>query len=598
MAARESGGTDRRLWWAAAAIAVVALILGYIGSRSALPDGFQWTDPIYNTLALFVLNFNVAPSTRLNVPLDLARFLAPAATGLAGFTAVYTLFREQLREMRVRRWKDHVVVCGLGYKGFTFVQHLHEDQARVVVVEHDATNPTVDDCRALGVPVIIGDAQYDAILRKAGAKRAKWLIAVCNDDAVNTEILLSARTVVSGRRHGTLNCLAQINDSALCSLLRVSQIDRDDGTWTAGFFNTDDTAAALLLREHPIAAPGEEPPHHILVAHLDPLGRQLIVLAAQKWVSSSTQRAPARAVPLQVTVLDDEADEGVRKLQREHAVLRRACKFITASTSAADIEQLKVTYAERRWPNPSRGYVTASDDDQGVATTLRLMHHLQPPIKLVAALSRTYGTGNLLHSLPKVDVQVFPRFEMTCTPDLLIDVSVEQLAREIHEVWREEQRAANKADPTWGQSSDAYKESSKAQAHDIPAKMSYIGCSIRPLRDGAPSDFAFTDAEVELLADKEHDRWMSEHLISGWSFAVGDKNEVNRTSPYLVPFGDLPPEVAEWDRVFVRKIPQILHRAGLQVHRKKRGVAAVEGTRRLAAASVGAGKSRPTKESG
>jgi hypothetical protein len=215
--------------------------------------------------------------------------------------------------------------------------------------------------------------------------------------------------------------------------------------------------------------------------------------------------------------------------------------------------------------------VTASDDDEGVATTLRLMHHLKPPTKVVAALSRTYGTGNLLESLPDVGVQVFPRFEMTCTPDLLVAVAAEELAREIHEIWREEQRAANKKDPTWERASKLNRESSIKQALDIPAKLSSIGCSIRPLPDGDEPEFEFTEAEVEWLADKEHDRWISESLISGWTFAEGEKNEEAKTSPYLVPFGALPPRIAEWDRVFVRNIPRILQQAGLQVNRKKQG---------------------------
>ncbi|WP_319453788.1 MULTISPECIES: NAD-binding protein [unclassified Mycobacterium] len=579
--ALKSPGTDKRLWLTAAVIAVAAFVLGYLGYRRQFAGG-NWTDPIYHTLALFVLNYTGPPPSGLDWRVDFARFLAPAATGLVGFTAVYTLFRQQLREMRVRRWKDHVVVCGLGYKGYTFVQRLHDDGFRVVVVEHDGANPTIDDCRELGVPVIVGDAQYDAILRRAGVHGAKWLLSVCNDDAVNTEILLSARTVVADRSHGTLKCLAQISDSQLCGLLRVSQIDQHDGTWAADFFNTDDTSAALILRKYPIATKDDKPPH-ILVAHLDPLGQQLIVLAAQKWMSQRKHAVQTREMPLVVTVVDDAAAAGVGALEREHAVVRDVCTFVTTSASAGGIAELEDAYARGDHPNPTVAYVAASDDDDGVATTLLLMHHLKPPIKVVAALSRTYGTGKLLDSLPGVAVEVFPRFEMTCTPDLLFEVSVEQLAREIHEVWREEQRAANKKDPTWEEASASYRESSMAQAHDIPAKLRSIDCSARTLPDGARPDFEFTEPEIERLAVEEHNRWWAERRNDGWTWAPGEKDEAAKTSPSMVPFGDLPPDVAEWDRVFVRKIPRILQQAGLQVHRKRRGFAAVEGKARTSA---------------
>jgi TrkA-N domain/RyR domain len=582
MGAQKSPGTDRRpwLWLMAGGIAVLAVLLGYFGFRSEMSgDGFKWTDPIYHTLALFFFNFNHAASApNLDTRLDFARFLAPAATGLVGFTAVYMLFRERLRELRVRRWKGHVVVCGLGYKGYTFAQRLREDGWRVVVVEHDDDNPTIAKCRDIGVPVIVGDAQYDAILRKAGVRGADWLLSVCNDDALNAEILLSARAVVSNGRHGTLNCLAQISDSRLCGLLRVSQIDQNDGTWTADFFNTDDTSAALIVRDEPFATVGDDSPH-ILVAHLDPLGRLLVVLAAQKWANRRKHREQMREKPLVVTVVDEEAAAGVRTLEREHALLRDACTFVTASASADGIAELKDRYAKNGYPNPTSAYVAASDDDEGVATTLLLMRHLKLPIQVVAALSRTYGTGKLLDSLPSVNVKVFPRFEMTCTPDLLFGIQVEQVAREIHEVWREEQRASGREAPTWEQCPPSSRESSMAQAHDIPKKLRSIDCSIGPLRDGTEPSFEFTETELELLAVEEHDRWMSERLNEGWTWAPGQKNEEAKTSPYLVPFGDLEAEIAEWDRVFVRKIPQLLQRAGLQVHRKTRGAEGAEGER-------------------
>jgi hypothetical protein len=35
----------------------------------------------------------------------------------------------------------------------------------------------------------------------------------------------------------------------------------------------------------------------------------------------------------------------------------------------------------------------------------------------------------------------------------------------------------------------------------------------------------------------------------------------------LVPWQDLPPDVADWDRVFVREIPAMLASVGLQVIR-------------------------------
>jgi hypothetical protein len=46
-----------------------------------------------------------------------------------------------------------------------------------------------------------------------------------------------------------------------------------------------------------------------------------------------------------------------------------------------------------------------------------------------------------------------------------------------------------------------------------------------------------------------------------------EEAKLRKESPYMVPWQDLSPEIAEYDRVFVREIPQLLASVGLQVIR-------------------------------
>lgn len=45
------------------------------------------------------------------------------------------------------------------------------------------------------------------------------------------------------------------------------------------------------------------------------------------------------------------------------------------------------------------------------------------------------------------------------------------------------------------------------------------------------------------------------------------KDQQRKLTPYLLPFADLPPNIADYDRIFVRNIPAFLAAAGLQVIR-------------------------------
>ena len=54
---------------------------------------------------------------------------------------------------------------------------------------------------------------------------------------------------------------------------------------------------------------------------------------------------------------------------------------------------------------------------------------------------------------------------------------------------------------------------------------------------------------------------MRERLATGWTLERGAQI---KESPYLVPFGDLPPDIAEYDRMYVRAIPALLASVGFQ----------------------------------
>lgn len=142
---------------------------------------------------------------------------------------------------------------------------------------------------------------------------------------------------------------------------------------------------------------------------------------------------------------------------------------------------------------------------------------------------------------------------------------VEPIARAIHERWRREQIRAGKPAPSWEELDDSRKESSRANARDIAVKLQLVGCDIGPRQEREASDFAFNSEEVETLAAAEHSRWMRERIAAGWT--AGDKDVTRKTTPYLVPYEELPADIAEYDRILVREIPRLLASVGLQIVR-------------------------------
>lgn len=56
------------------------------------------------------------------------------------------------------------------------------------------------------------------------------------------------------------------------------------------------------------------------------------------------------------------------------------------------------------------------------------------------------------------------------------------------------------------------------------------------------------EQNVDLIAEAEHNGWMLERISKGWTYAPGKKDEVRKTHPLLVPYGQLSEDHKNFDR--------------------------------------------------
>ena len=154
---------------------------------------------------------------------------------------------------------------------------------------------------------------------------------------------------------------------------------------------------------------------------------------------------------------------------------------------------------------------------------------------------------------------------------------IEALARAIHAGYRRHQRedgatpGTNAADVPWDRLAEAYRDSNRNHAADITRKLAAVGCVAELIGREEPSSgagplFAFLPAEVELLAEMEHERWSRERVSQGWAPGP-ERDDAARRTPYLVPYADLPETIKDYDRTPVRDIPGLLAGIGFRVVR-------------------------------
>lgn len=94
-------------------------------------------------------------------------------------------------EYKIKKMKDHVIVCGYGRNGKQAVHKLLAYNKPFVVIEKD--EEIVEKFQSELVVFINGNANDDDVLKNAGVERASTLISALPNDADNLFVVLSAR---------------------------------------------------------------------------------------------------------------------------------------------------------------------------------------------------------------------------------------------------------------------------------------------------------------------------------------------------------------------------------------------------------------------
>jgi voltage-gated potassium channel len=100
--------------------------------------------------------------------------------------------RRQMR-LRVRRMRDHFVLCGFGRVGREIAHALRAENIPIVVIDSD--EPSLERAIADGFAVVHGNAADIATLREAAIATSRGLITAVDSDADNVYVTLSARVL-------------------------------------------------------------------------------------------------------------------------------------------------------------------------------------------------------------------------------------------------------------------------------------------------------------------------------------------------------------------------------------------------------------------
>jgi hypothetical protein len=147
----------------------------------------------------------------------------------------------------------------------------------------------------------------------------------------------------------------------------------------------------------------------------------------------------------------------------------------------------------------------------------------------------------------------------------------EELAQAIHARFLKEQTGRKRPDDPsmkpWEELEERFRVDNREQADDIERKLRAVHCGFRPPSPADGATVSFTDAEVETLAQMEHERWNEAKRRQGYRYGPVRSDVPPKAHPFLIPWDELPESEKDKDRDPSREIPQFLGSVGFHVFR-------------------------------
>lgn len=284
--------------------------------------------------------------------------------------------------------------------------------------------------------------------------------------------------------------------------------------------------------------------------------------------------------PPQITVIDPQAQalEGVLRVRAPELDECARFHFVTGAigTHAVAPNAAHLAKAIAAGGPLTAAYICRDDDVEGLSAGAMLQSMLRgsdlgvAPIyvrlreadTLAEVSSGEHGLGRLTPFGDLDDIVEAIEF-LSMTPD--------HAARAFSAAYRASLPAAEREDPAnrsaraWDDLDETFRQATRDAVAHIPAKMAsaavdpglWVGVSGPPPLPAEVRLFA-SPAELEAMAELEHERWSAQRRMDGWRFGrIAKKDELRRLHPSLKPYDRLDDPTKEYDRVIVRETQAI-----------------------------------------
>jgi hypothetical protein len=554
---------------------VVAMVVigGVLATASLAPCRGGESD---TAVAGWVLNLYVGnPPPYPNPPctgqpplaLQLAGFVCLSAT-LVGFLAVAAvLWHQPVDRLRARLVRDAVIVTGLDAMTIPFLQELARTgrRASIVVIEPDPAHPLLDDARATGARVMIGQPGLARVLLPviAGNRGCalRRLYALREDVTENEAVLAAAKECLRRYRPDPQrqpHLVARIDDPRHADHWRGAHIGIS-AAWLEDALSAHESTASALADQLSRTGAGQ-----VLLCGDSTLALAVLrELARRAWERQELAEAAAigrdenardndgRLAPAgepvhSVLLLDKRADDLRREYQATSPpTIARALPAIRTEPAPWQSKLLSMLDGMAPGEAGQTAVVVAGVPGEGTMHEAGRVARLHPDVPVFVLTSDGAGTSGAIFD------RLQPYHRALLVGGRVPEDTWTRVARHWHECFR----LSNPAPPgdpkastrrPWADLDDFIRQDNILQLRSIMAAVAARGRRWVPGRAVVPGSFIELNYhDLEEIARAEHTRWYQRRLAAGWTAAPGTgtvRAAHALVNSKVVPWDQLPAE--------------------------------------------------------
>jgi len=439
----------------------------------------------------------------------------------------------------------HVVIAGDSAAALSLAQDCRKRKDSVILIADELAHETALGLRRNGVIVLEGDATQLETLRTARAHHAAHVIAYEPDDTANLQVEAAVRRLVgNARRKPPIGVHVATRSAMLLKEareMRSAQMrKKKDGPPPIDPkpFSLEEMAArALVQKESPallsLAQQLGQQRLHFVFFGFDAAGE-----AVAERILMSLWSAHFDAPRLTVLSPDPQATEaGFRARHREAfanpAAWTADIAFLPFDWNLASVGAEVLDTVEQARGKATAIVVSTGSDPGNIHLSIALKRlcnsGLRWPVPIYmretsqSEFSQQYAKGD---DTPELDAYLlaFGAHQVNSTRQRVIDGALDQGAAVAHEHYSKglakkdalSMRELQAAMKDWSDVLETYRAANRAVADAAMVKVWDAG--FRPAAKGEKCETAIAVPPdlIDKMAQREHDRWMAERLMSGW----------------------------------------------------------------------------------